>query len=103
RSAPRPTGWPDRPTRHRSPRPAPEGHDSALARSRVDSRFPRVRPRRQLLAGRRMSGAELVVAFLAGVLLAQLEGIALDDASIAAGGASPGSRAHAADIDHRPS
>ena len=31
-----------------------------------------------------MSGAEVVVAFLAGVLLAQLEGIALDDATIAA-------------------
>jgi hypothetical protein len=46
-----------------------------------------------------MSGAELVVAFLAGVLLAQLEGIALDDASIAAVVASLGSGPRAVAID----
>ena len=48
----------------------PYGHDGALVRSRSTPGSPhRVRPRRQLLGGGRVSGVELVLAFLAGVVM----------------------------------
>ena len=62
--------WPNRPTRNRDPRTARLGHDGALVRSRSTPGSPHwVRPRRQLACERTMSGLELVLAFLAGVVM----------------------------------
>ena len=48
----------------------PLGHGGALVRSTPTPGSPhRVRPRRQPVSGLRMNGLELVVAFLAGVLM----------------------------------
>ena len=69
-----PRAWPNRPSRNRGPPPAPLGHDGALVRSTSTPGSPhRVRPRRQP-RGRPMSEVDLILAFLAGVVM----GVVLD-------------------------